>query len=693
MASCRPNLSISTRVPPSFAATPGMSKSATMLDLSTPSPPTLSGLNENVRKLTVDTDGSPATIKSDATITPGKVASDRNAYDSPSQLPKMRLGRVDSLRGSKKSSPGSPGGLRRSNTVDTLSYGSPGARLPLDLGRSTNGNNALNRSTNSRHISSMAGDDSPVRTRPMGYYRPSTSSLNGTPPGRPYSYMNTSYNSGGQDSPNRLGMSTSSNTTMRMRKESTVSATPSAALTKQQNLSRTTSALLAKLAGGPGKTMSRKTSGTFHRVTSGVAQAARDMNPLNRSIKSEESRHQGGPQHRALAGVKLHEVSDLTMIAGSPNSSWVQVQKRGSDEPISPTPMYSGGTDNDMRAESEEEQMIGMAISSGGDRSTETTSTTRSKALPNRMAIPSPMKPRAGTLTSDHYDRPHSRTSSHISAMSVSSTSSHRPLTPSAGSSLISKQAEPSRPKSRTGIRSRNADGLPAGGAAKVQIPLTKDTDARQMLGRSSGVAFPSNHADRPVSRQDIRPPSRQDQRSTSRLGMRSPSPGPNFSSLMTPTAQVASGRSGLGISTRRPQTADTGPDTPTAFGARSTRRISMVGHPAHPPPSVAQRPAPADPQSLQPELPSSSSANFSHPTNKKSAFGPTAVQAPGSKIPRRSLTSRSASIGRVDFPKEDDEYIPPLPQSPQLDMYMAQQAAGRGPGGIGKGLPGRLHH
>ena len=382
-------------------------------------------------------DSPLTTISSSSSMRTLRAGREQDSPGTPSQLPVLRPGRVDSLRTriprtNSPGSPSSPSSIRRSNTMNSMS---PSPRT-FEPGPAR----GLNRSTNSRHLPDLVGPDTPVKARPTD------------PDASPYLGREKRSSMYGR-SYHPLNISTNSNatvTTMTPRKQSTGA---SSALAGQRDMTSKTAQLLTRM----GKLGSKSGTPSIRSATTLASTSTTSTEPRARVITRKPSfslkAHQGiyavvnhlgrsrgtdrvvsTSSHRSVLSLRQQEQeADVTMIMGSPADSWVHVRERTAQDhdDISPTLMTNRG--KSLRDRYAEE--------AGSERDSSVASST-SHPLPSRAAIPSPMVPR--TL---HTEAPRSasRASSHLSAASGSSS---RPITPSGLDTRL-----PVRPSSRMGSR------------------------------------------------------------------------------------------------------------------------------------------------------------------------------------------------------------------------------------------------
>jgi hypothetical protein len=509
------------------------SKSAILL--STPSPPTArQGPNSMfMPPVSEHIDNSPRpTISSASTSHTLRPLRSDDSPGTPSQLPVLRPGRVDSLRSRRgRDSPGSPGtgGMRRSQTISNMSPSPRSSTYDLAPAR------GLNRSTNSRHLNGLVGSETPTRARPQyNDYSPSPFAA-----GEKRASMY-----GHQLRP--LDVSINSNATVTTmgtaRKQSTGA---SSALAGQQAMTSKTSMLLSRMGklgnkstaasmrSGNTSTANTSTAVTSAANTSSTASTYGEPKPrvISRKASFSQMAHQGvhaiaNQFHRSQRGGRVvssasvssnrtvmalqqqEQETDLTMIEGSPSDNgWVQMMHRSEAEKDGDSP-----TDHTNRGKTLRDRFKDEA--SGRQEFSMASTSTHSGPLPIRSNIPASMMnkvPATRPTQTQTHERSHSRMSSQLSTVSSSST---RAPTPSG----IDNKAPYARPESRTGTRSRTT------------------TASISMLPR-------------PQSRQDHRPASRQDY---NRGMMRSPSPTASHSVLPSGLPQPPYGNPVTNITTSR---------------------------------------------------------------------------------------------------------------------------------------------
>jgi hypothetical protein len=509
------------------------SKSAILL--STPSPPTArQGPNSMfMPPVSEHIDNSPRpTISSASTSHTLRPLRSDDSPGTPSQLPVLRPGRVDSLRSRRgRDSPGSPGtgGMRRSQTISNLSPSPRSSTYDLAPAR------GLNRSTNSRHLNGLVGSETPTRARPQyNDYSPS-----------PFAAREKRASMYGHQL-RPLDVSTSSNATVTTlgtaRKQSTGA---SSALAGQQAMTSKTSMLLSRMGklgnkstaasvrSGNTSTANTSTAVTSAANTSSTASTYGEPKPrvISRKASFSQMAHQGvhaiaNQFHRSQRGGRVvssasvssnrtvmalqqqEQETDLTMIEGSPgDNGWVQMMHRSEAEKDGDSP-----TDHTNRGKTLRDRFKDEA--SGRQEFSMASTSTHSGPLPIRSNIPASMMnkvPATRPTQTQTHERSHSRMSSQLSTVSSSST---RAPTPSG----IDNKAPYARPESRTGTRSRTT------------------TASISMLPR-------------PQSRQDHRPASRQDY---NRGMMRSPSPTASHSVLPSGLPQPPYGNPVTNITTSR---------------------------------------------------------------------------------------------------------------------------------------------
>lgn len=488
-------------------------RSTSAIHLGTPSPPANVPVSRSAFMSPVAEgyeDSPRPTISSSSTMRTLRPMRTDDSPGTPSQLPVLRPGRVDSLRSRNRGSdsPGSPGagGIRRSHTLNTLS---PSPRSS----HSTPPAPSLNRSTNSRHLTELVGPETPTRikVREMDF---SPSPFVGRDK-RASMY-------GRQLRP--LDMSTSSNATVTSistaRKQSTGA---SSALAGQRDMTSKTSQLLTRMGklGVKSTASSVRTANTSTTASSYVESKARVIsrkasfsqmaqqgvhaitNQFNRSQRGHRmvSTASSSSNRTIMALQQQEQEADVTMISGSPNDSWVHVQERDSLDHDDDSP-----TSHTNRGKTLRDRFLDEA-SALRDNSTATTST---GPLPSRPMIPSPMMNKvAETRPAQTHERASSRLSSHMSTLSSSST---RPPTPSGLESRV-----PVRPSSRAGTKSRTGTAS----ISQLPRPFSRQDHNRGMMRSPSPIGMvpsglPQSHF---ASTSGIDPTSRSARRTSAQLG------------------------------------------------------------------------------------------------------------------------------------------------------------------------------
>jgi hypothetical protein len=344
------------RAAPSEEKESPLRQSRSAILLSTPSPPTArQGPNSMfMPPVSEHIENSPRpTISSASTSHTLRPLRSDDSPGTPSQLPVLRPGRVDSLRSRRgRDSPGSPGtgGMRRSQTISNLSPSPRSSTYDLAPAR------GLNRSTNSRHLNGLVGSETPTRARPQyADYSPS-----------PFAAREKRASMYGHQL-RPLDVSTSSNatvtTTGTARKQSTGA---SSALAGQQAMTSKTSMLLSRMGkstaasvrSGTTSAANTSTADTSAVNTSSTTSLYGEPKPrvISRKASFSQMAHQGvhaiaNQFHRSQRGGRVvscasvssnrtvmalqqqEQETDLTMIEGSPSDNgWVQMMHRSEAE-------------------------------------------------------------------------------------------------------------------------------------------------------------------------------------------------------------------------------------------------------------------------------------------------------------------------------------------------------------------------
>lgn len=489
------------------STTKKMSRSSSMLELN--SPPSANKRNSFMSP--VEESVNSPEPSSTRTIRP-KTSGDRipASPSTPSQLPVLRLGRVDTLREPSSAHPVSPGspsnGLKRSSTISNLSPATSTRPSFLDMSVSparVRREGGMTRSTQLRNIPGSIETNTPPRggrDRGGGSHAGPLSPT--TARDRRSAYGAVTNHRASHTSTASIG------TVGTSRKQSTGASN---ALASQRDMTSKTVQLLSRM-GKLGirtnhivplqkenepvrsRVVSRKPSFS-QMATHGFSAMAQHLGRSTRTVSGSSS-SSTAYKHQPINNKALDHVynqtdteMDLTMVAGSPNSTWVHVARRSSEDEDGDSPTLNIQHSKTLRDRFLEEGPLSRPTveqrgsSERSDRTLSSDSTShhhhhQHKALPPRPGIPSPM-----TKHATHGD---------VSGRPSSRLSTRTPEFPGPAESKLPIVS--SRPTSRMALRS-----------STVTTP------------RSTTTAAQPSHA-RPMSRQDLyaRPPSRQDPGSSS---------------------------------------------------------------------------------------------------------------------------------------------------------------------------------